>query len=301
MSVIFLHRLRIAVAFFAFLTGVALIVFTAYWISYWGVADYNGYLLDWEQSARLTITPLIFITYLYTILRSKRRNLVHKGVRAFWCLLLSILALYLSLSAIDKLNGQFSCISPIPPLCASLRSSYVLMAICGFLMLAEIPLTVKLDHGPLPPKEVVMVVPPQTVMPMPYMYAPPMQQQQPSPYQPYPQQPGFYPPGQQPPPTAGRYPPNQPESFTAYGMAQQKFEDQYHQNLQAQQPNPYQQQQQQSLPQTPGSMVTTMPQPGGQPIVPYPSPGASVAVSPVLPVGGYGTPPEAHSPVAYAH
>ncbi|KAF9149348.1 hypothetical protein BG015_008860 [Linnemannia schmuckeri] len=65
------------------------------------------------------------------------------------------------------------------------------------------------------------------------------------------------------------------------------------QPLQHQQQNPYPQQQQTVTvqPMVPGSLVTTTPQPGGQAIAPYTSSGdASVAVSPVLPAGGYSTP-----------
>ncbi|KAF9128668.1 hypothetical protein BGX30_014236 [Mortierella sp. GBA39] len=66
------------------------------------------------------------------------------------------------------------------------------------------------------------------------------------------------------------------------------------QPLLQQQQSPYSQQQQQTMaaqPLVPGSLVTTTPQPGGQAIAPYTSSGgASVAVSPVLPVGGYSTP-----------
>ncbi|KAF9433365.1 hypothetical protein BGZ76_009549 [Entomortierella beljakovae] len=76
------------------------------------------------------------------------------------------------------------------------------------------------------------------------------------------------------------------------------------QGQQTQQQQPYQQQQQPHpyssqnysapQPRVPGTMVTAAPQPGGSPIMPYPSPGHSVAVSPVLPPGGYSPVPSSH-------
>ncbi|KAH7058113.1 hypothetical protein BKA57DRAFT_448583 [Linnemannia elongata] len=98
----------------------------------------------------------------------------------------------------------------------------------------------------------------------------------------------------------------QPQPIYQLNPQQQQQQQLFYQPLQPgqqpllqQQQSPYsqqqqQQQQQQTLaaqPMVPGSLVTTTPQPGGQAIAPYTSSGgASVAVSPVLPVGGYSTP-----------
>ncbi|KAF8944231.1 hypothetical protein BGZ47_004505 [Haplosporangium gracile] len=106
--------------------------------------------------------------------------------------------------------------------------------------------------------------------------------------------------------------------LTPQQQQQQQFYQPLHpsqQPLQQQQQNPYPQQQQQQQtvavqPMVPGSLVTTTPQPGGQAIAPYTSSGgASIAVSPVLPVGGYSTPspsvghqsPVHPSPVAFCN
>ncbi|KAF9546150.1 hypothetical protein EC957_010136 [Mortierella hygrophila] len=133
------------------------------------------------------------------------------------------------------------------------------------------------------------------------------------------QQPVYYPQQQQPYTLAQQQPlQNATHKFEAQGQAQQQqqFQPQplyqlnpqqpqqqlFYQPLQPgqqplpqQQQSPYSQQQQQQTvvaqPMVPGSLVTTTPQPGAQAIAPYTSSGgASVAVSPVLPVGGYSTP-----------
>ncbi|KAF9428886.1 hypothetical protein BGZ94_000665 [Podila epigama] len=88
------------------------------------------------------------------------------------------------------------------------------------------------------------------------------------------------------------------QSFLYQQQQQQYLQQQHHQQQQQQQ------QFQQLYPRhtyiapAPGTTVTATPQPGGQPIVPYPSPGTSVAVSPVLPVGGFSTPSNAHTTIS---
>ncbi|KAF9349039.1 hypothetical protein BGX26_012616 [Mortierella sp. AD094] len=198
-------------------------------------------------------------------------------------------------------------------ICCINRTVEALSILCGFLILIEIWITLKNADAPDKPEaaQVMYVSPDQPVMPH-TAYTQQAPYVQPTQY--YPPQPQYPYPGmiQQQPTMAqysgtpkyetqeNMYQDYQRQSQAFYQPQQQQQQPQYYQSQQQQQ-----QQQQQSpyasqgygTPQVPGSMVTAAPQPGASPIIPYPSPGHSVAVSPVLPVGGYSSP---HSPVTSA-
>ncbi|KFH73190.1 hypothetical protein MVEG_00411 [Podila verticillata NRRL 6337] len=297
MSRVLQHRLRITIIFLSFIILICL-------AAYFGqIKAIDGNLeFVWQTICVIAIPLITFSCYICSI---RSHVIVHKFVRAAPLLAITGLWLYLNCDTLNFFitsNLDFSCDggpSYYMGICIANRISIVLGIVCACLILIEVAVTLR--QGPIvpvQPKDVIIVSPLEMqqqqqfqqqqfqqqqlqqqhysyIAPQPGNLTNPYQQQ---PFQQYPQ----YPPQQQP----------QFQSANGFVSGTPKYEDQsnlYGQQQQQYQQQYYQQQQQQYQYPVPGSTVTATPQPGGQPIAPYPSPGTSVAVSPVLPVGGYST------------
>ncbi|KAF9371840.1 hypothetical protein CPB97_001680 [Podila verticillata] len=290
MSRVLQRRLRMTIIFLSFIT---LICLAAYFGQVKAISDSLEF--NWETICIIAIPLITFIGYIFSI---RSHVIVHKFVRAVPLLAITGLWLYLNgdtLNFFITSDVDFSCgggPSYFMGICIANRIAIVLGIVCACLVLIEVAVTLR--QGPIvpvQPKDVIIVSPLEMqqqqqfqqqhysyIAPQPGNPTNPYQQQ---PFQQYPQ----YPPQQQPQFqsvngfVSGT--PKYEDQSNMCGQQQQQYQQQYYQQQQ-------QQQQQYQYP-VPGSTITATPQPGGQPIAPYPSPGTSVAVSPVLPVGGYST------------
>ncbi|KAG0361367.1 hypothetical protein BG005_008515 [Podila minutissima] len=269
------HGLRITII----LSSFALLISSSIFFSNY-VRKYKIYNI-----CAILISVISFIFYICSI---RFHAITRKAVRAIPLLAIAGVWFFVSLSSFDCYSD-----CTVGPVCTCLGIA------CSCLVVIEVAVTLRLGPiAPVEPKEVIIVSPQE------------LQQQL---FQQQPQQQQHY---LHSAPHPGNIPyPYQQQSFQQYAAqplqpgnifvsGTPKYEDQshlyqqqqYYQQQQHQLPSPpppqqqHQQQQQQyqlyAFP-APGSTVTATPQPGGQPIAPYPSPGTSVAVSPVLPVGGY--------------
>ncbi|KAF9105103.1 hypothetical protein BGX29_000673 [Mortierella sp. GBA35] len=270
----------------------------------------------WSEIVIFVDHAFLLLTYIYASFDRFPTKVPRYG-RAFMIFVLAVFLLYVNLNVLSRVfeYKEFSCGGAIfVDVCKIARVVQVFSTVLGFLILYEAALTLK-ETNPNPASTAEVqgaggAVDPNYIHPTLQMQMPPMQQQN------YPQQQfqggGFYP-QQQQPFVLGQQQSLQDATPKFEAQGQQQFQQQpfyqqplhqqqqqqqqfYQQPLQqpGQQPlqqNPYGAQQQSAAqPMVPGSLVTTTPQPGGQAIAPYPTSGASVAVSPVLPVGGYSTP-----------
>ncbi|KAG0305253.1 hypothetical protein BGZ97_001175 [Linnemannia gamsii] len=321
MSVL-LARLRIGIAALLLLV---IILNAAFWILSFNSIPSNSIaqrtLLTPE---RLIIADhvLLFLIFVYAAV-PRLPTKVPRYARAFVLFVLAVYMLYYHLDFLSSLfqSKVFICkSSTIQNACGIHRVVQLFGSVAGFLIMYENALTLK-ETDPNPPTKAAEIqatatgggeggqqVPYHLAMqtPLPMQQIHPQQQQ-------FQQQGVYYPQQQQPFVLAQQQPLQNPtQKFEAPEQQQQQFQpqplyqlspqqqqqqQQFYQPLQpGQQPlhqqNPYLQQQTVAAqPMVPGSLVTTTPQPGGQAIAPYTSSGgASVAVSPVLPVGGYSTP-----------
>ncbi|KAF9908093.1 hypothetical protein EC991_010221 [Linnemannia zychae] len=272
--------------------------------------------LNAKEAVALVALIILLGHYLYlTVTKIPRiTREIPRYARAFVLFLLTGYMLYFYLSVLSPVfeRNAFTCkLSYNKGACGVSRVVQLFGTVAGFLIMYEVAHTLKeTDPNPRPKPLIPKAGAPGTTggaqapNSVPYqmqMTTPPTYLQQQTPFQ------------------QGAYFPQQQQQQQPYVLAQQqplqnanpKFEateQQQQQQQQFQQQQLYQQQQQlyqgqqplqqqqpqNSIPQqplAPGSLVTTTPQPGGQAIAPYTSSGgASVAVSPVLPVGGYSTP-----------
>ncbi|KAF9993902.1 hypothetical protein BGZ79_001372, partial [Entomortierella chlamydospora] len=247
------------------------------------------FIFPWQTILLFIFIPFTFVFYLHALRFDKS---FQKYLRASVLFVISIVWLYIEIRPIvnGARNGEpYSCsgyLRAYTNICRIGRTTGVLSILCAVLILFEIWITFRNADKPVKPEaaQVIYVNPDQPVMPDVALgtgYYPPQPQ--------YPQYPQYPYPGmiEQQPPMAQQYG-GTPKYETQENIYQRQSQTFY---------QPQQQQQQYYQPQVPGSMVTAAPQPGASPIVPYPSPGHSVAVSPVLPVGGYSSP---HSPASSA-
>ncbi|KAF9927012.1 hypothetical protein FBU30_003580 [Linnemannia zychae] len=233
-------------------------------------------------------------------------------VRAFFIFAFTVFILYIHVNVIaNVIENHGSCSYAVSKASCHLgRTANALGMITGFLIMYEVARTLReTDPNPTVGKLGGEAIP--TSAPYQGQMTQPVMNQQ---FPPQTFQQGVFYPQQQPYPLVQQQPlQGVTPKFEVSAQQQQQFQPQVQQQyqlLQQQQPFyqspqpgqqpmqqvqqiPYSQQPQQNiapLPPVPGSLVTTTPQPGGQAIAPYSSPGVSVAVSPVLPVGGYSTP-----------
>ncbi|KAK3839554.1 MAG: hypothetical protein JOS17DRAFT_770633 [Linnemannia elongata] len=323
MSVL-LARLRIGIAALLFLV---IILDITYWVLYFkGLSPNDTDLRTLLIPERLILADHVLLVLIIGYAAVPRfPTKVPRYVRAF---VFFVLAVYMLYSHLDNISAKFElqyflCSdSYVKNACGVSRTIQILGTVAGFLIMYENALTLK-ETDPAPSTKAAAAGGTGGGQPDPNIVPYHMGLQSPPPMQTYPQQQQliqqqqhvYYPQQQQPYVLAQQQPlQNAAHKFEAPGQAQQQQQFQsplyqlapqqqqqqlYYQSLQpGQQPlmqqNPYSQQHQQTLtaqPMVPGSLVTTTPQPGGQAIAPYTSSGgASVAVSPVLPVGGYSTP-----------
>lgn len=320
MSVL-LARLRIGIAALLLLV---IILNAVYWILYTNSLSANDTSRTLDTSERLIIADHVLLFFIFVYAAVPRfPTKVPRYARAFVLFVLAVYMLYYHLDFLSRLfqSKHFLCKgSFIETACGAHRVVQIFGSVAGFLIMYENALTLK-DTDPNPSTGVAGT---QGIVaggggvggqPDPYQLAmqtpPPMQQMHPQQQQ-FQQQGMYYPQQQQPFVLAQQQPlQNATHKFEIPGQQQQQFQpqplyqlspqqqqqQQFYQPLQPgqqplQQQNPYfQQQTVAAQPVVPGSLVTTTPQPGGQAIAPYTSSGGiSVAVSPVLPVGGYSTP-----------
>ncbi|KAG0281185.1 hypothetical protein BGZ96_001264 [Linnemannia gamsii] len=321
MSVL-LGRLRIGIAALLLLI---IILNSVFWALYINSLSTKVNTRTFSTLARLVIADhvLLFLTFVYAAV-PRFPTKVPRYARAFVLFVLAVYMLYYHLYSLSNLfrSRLFLCKgSSMETTCGIHRVVQIFGSVAGFLIMFEIALTLK-ETDPNPYTGVAETQGPVAGgvgvggQPDPYQQAmqTPQPMQQIHPQQQQFQQQGMYYPQQQQPFVMAQQQPlqNATHKFEAPGQPQQQFQpqslyqlspqlqqqQQFYQPLQPgqqplQQHNPYLQQQQSvaTQPMVPGSLVTTTPQPGGQAIAPYTSSGgASVAVSPVLPVGGYSIP-----------
>ncbi|KAG0270045.1 hypothetical protein BGZ95_001821 [Linnemannia exigua] len=309
---VFLTRLRIGI------TGLVSFVFL-FNIIYYAVyfsslkAEYMApNSVSPKEGVAIAVHIILLGHYLYITVTKIPRipRAVPRYARACVLFLVTGYMLYFYLNVLSVVfnNAVFLCPSTstlIPAACGIARVVQLFGTVAGFLIMYEIALTLK-ETDPNPkPKPVIPKTGGQggtTAGGAPNPNAVPYHMQMSSPYpqqQQALQQGAFFPQQQQPFALAQQQPlqntnakleaPGQQQPLQQQQLYQQQQQQQFYQP--GQHPLQQQQFQQQPQPLAPGSLVTTTPQPGGQAIAPYTSTGgASVAVSPILPVGGYSTP-----------
>ncbi|KAF9329175.1 hypothetical protein BG006_007699 [Podila minutissima] len=275
------HGLRITII----LSSFALLISSSIFFSNY-MRKYEKY--KWGVICAILISVISFIFYICSI---RFHAITRKAVRAIPLLAIAGVWFYVSLSSFDCYSD-----CTVGPVCTCLSIA------CSCLVVIEVAVTLRLGPiAPVKPKEVI-IVSPQELQQQLFQQQPQQQQH----YLHSAPHPGniSYPYQQQSFLQYSQYAPQslQPGNIFVSGtliyedqshlyQQQQYYQQQQHQ-LPSPPPPPQQHQQQQQQYQlyaypAPGSTVTATPQPGGKPIAPYPSPGTSVAVSPVLPVGGY--------------
>ncbi|KAF9133592.1 hypothetical protein BGW39_009445 [Mortierella sp. 14UC] len=323
---VFLTRLRIGITGLVAFVFLLSIVYYAVYFSSLKPEDMAPHTLNAKEGITIAVHIILLGHYLYLTVTKIPRipKEVPRYARALVLFLLTGYMLYFYLSVLSAVfeNNAFLCrYSFVKSACGVARVVQLFGTVAGFLVMYEVALTLKeTDPNPKPKPLIPEAGAPGTAgatgapapNAVPYqmqMTPPPSFPQQQTPFQ----QGAFFPQQQQQQPYAlAQQQPlqNANAKFEAPGQQQQQqfqqqqlYQQQQQQLYQGQQQQqqlyqgqqPSQQQQQQNpysqQPLAPGSLVTTTPQPGGQAIAPYTSSGgASVAVSPVLPAGGYSTP-----------
>ncbi|KAF8929478.1 hypothetical protein BGZ58_008916 [Dissophora ornata] len=205
MSTNALRRLRIWLIILSTLMVITMAVFYGYWSHLYIALNYSVPMAP-EDWCNIVLSVLIFFSYIYAL---KGKPYLHKVLRAFFMLFLSVFILYISIRSIVgavqyyPTGSAFTCDPSYPP-CYIYWAFTFICVITGFFAILELAVTLK--TGPLQPgsqqtygrygygtEANIVVVSPDQAQPGVY---PQYQQQQPGMVSP---QPFYYPQQQQQP------------------------------------------------------------------------------------------------------